>query len=169
MINIAYERKGKLIMNAYGLDENAIAALGAFICVLLVIVLILGIILIIARWKIFTKAGEPGWKALIPFYSYYTQIKICAPVTIFWIYLGCTIVSNILARLGNSFLSILSMVVSLVAIVMSVFSYIKLSKAFGHGIGFAVGLLLLNPIFMLILAFGSDEYQPQNIDMDSWY
>ena len=35
---------------------------------------------------------------------------------------------------------------------------VKLARAFGRGIGFAIGLILLQPIFLLILGFGSDQY-----------
>ncbi|MBR1853801.1 MAG: hypothetical protein IJ794_11790 [Lachnospiraceae bacterium] len=149
-------------------DEGVLAALGAFICVVAVIALVWAIIVIVATWKVFTKAGEPGWKAIIPFYNYYTQIKLCAPVLIFWIYLGCTIVGSILNGFDNTFCSILSLVASLAAFVMSVFGNLKLSKAFGHGVGFAVGLILLNPIFMLILGFGDSQYDPM-VDKETWY
>ena len=149
-------------------DEEALAALGGVVCVFGVIALIWIVIMIIANWKVFTKAGEPGWKSIIPFYNYYTQIKICAPTLIFWIYLGCTVAGSIVGSFDNSFCSILSAVCSLAAFVMSVFANLKLSKAFGHGVGFAVGLILLNPIFMLILAFGSSQYDPM-IDKETWY
>ncbi len=149
-------------------DEEFLAALGALVCVALAIVLIWAIIVVIARWKIFTKAGEQGWKALIPFYNMYTQITICAPVLIFWIYLGGYIASAVFSRFDNSFCAILAGVGSLVVFVMNVFASLKLSKAFGHGVGFAIGLILLNPVFMLILGFGSSEYDPL-VDKESWY
>lgn len=48
------------------------------------------------------------------------------------------------------------------AMVLSIVFYHKLSKAFGHGIGFTLGLIFLNPIFMLILAFGGSQYVGNN-------
>lgn len=152
-----------------GYDEGILAALGAVICVVGLIAFICWIIQVIAYWKVFTKAGEAGWKSLIPFYNFYVQVKICAPLTIFWIWLGCTLASCVLSFLGsNAFVTILSYAVSLAIFVMTVFANLKLSKAFGHGVGFAVGLILLNPIFLLILGFGSSQYDP-TIDKESWY
>ena len=53
------------------------------------------------------------------------------------------------------------LIVSLIRIILAIISIlycIKLSRAFGHGIGFAIGLIFLQPIFMLILGFGNDPY-----------
>ena len=49
------------------------------------------------------------------------------------------------------------MIVLIVAI-FNIISLNKLAKAFGHGVGFTIGLFFLNPIFMLILGFSGDEY-----------
>ena len=46
--------------------EGVIAAVMAILGIVIVVGLIVSIIMIIARWKIFTKAGEEGWKAIIP-------------------------------------------------------------------------------------------------------
>ena len=56
---------------------------------------------------------------------------------------------------------VLALIITLLRIVLVVINImycIKLSRAFGHGIGFAIGLILLQPIFLLILGFGSDPY-----------
>ena len=92
--------------------------------------------MIVANWKLFTKAGEPGWAAIIPFYSNYVLFKIA---------------------FGNGWLFLLCLV-PIVNIVINIMLFFKLSKAFGHGVGFGLGLLFLSPIFLLILAFGSSEY-----------
>ena len=92
---------------------------------------------IIAMWKIFTKAGEPGWAAIIPFYNVYTLFKIT------W---------------GNGW-KFLLLLIPIANIVIMIITEVKLAKAFGKSNGFAVGLVLLSTIFMLILAFGSSEYK----------
>lgn len=98
--------------------------------------LIIVVLVIVAVWKIFEKADEPGWKALIPFYNIYTEYKM------FW---------------GNGWLFLLTLV-PLVNIVVTFMMLHKMSKAFGHGIGFTLGLIFLPYIFMMILGFNSDEY-----------
>lgn len=102
----------------------------------LVISLIFAVVSIVALWKIFSKAGEPGWAAIVPLYNAYILFKIA---------------------FGNGWFFLLCLV-PLVNIVISIMLYFKLSKAFGHGVGFGFGLLFLYPIFLLILAFGSSEY-----------
>lgn len=91
---------------------------------------------VVAMWKIFTKAGEEGWKALIPIYDLVILFKIS----------------------GLSPWLILVMLIPIGTIVILIMLYIKLAKAFGKSGGFAAGLILLNTIFMLILAFDSSKY-----------
>ena len=106
---------------------------------------------IIANWNIFTKAGEAGWKSIIPVYSDYISYKIAWQPSYFWLVfvLGIiTSVANGMADPNGTNTTIL----------LSILYCIKLSRAFGHGIGFAIGLIFLQPIFMLILGFGNDPY-----------
>ena len=102
----------------------------------LVICIIMAVISIVALWKIFTKAGEKGWKAIIPIYDLYIMFKIT------W---------------GNGWFFLL-MIIPFVNIVIGIITLWKLAKVFGKGVGFFFGLLFLEPIFLLILAFGSAEY-----------
>ena len=118
---------------------------------------------IIANWNIFTKAGEAGWKSIIPVYSDYISYKIAWQPSYFWLVfvLGIiTSVANGMADPNGTHTTIL-LIVSLIRIILAIISIlycIKLSRAFGHGIGFAIGLIFLQPIFMLILGFGNDPY-----------
>lgn len=96
----------------------------------------LSILGIIAYWKVFVKAGQPGWKSLIPIYNIYILYKIA------W---------------GSGW-KFLWMLVPLVNIVVAVIMSLKLASAFGKGTGFGVGLVLLQSIFMMILAFGDAQY-----------
>lgn len=97
---------------------------------------IVAIVLIIANWRIFSKAGIPGWKAIIPFYNSYLMYKL---------------------TFGNGWLMFISMIPFVGWIFSLVFLY-KLCTVFGHGFGFMLGLLIFSPIFYLILAFDSSEY-----------
>lgn len=135
---------------------------------------IVGIIAIIAWWKIFTKAGEKGWKILIPFYNIYIMYKLFWKPAIFVILIilyALTAAGSIAASYGltAAFLYgggsaaftvglLLVVVCSIIALILNIIFYYKLSKSFGHGAGYTVGLIFLNVIFLLILAFGSSRY-----------
>ena len=75
----------------------------------------------------------------------------------FWIMLACSILGTVFSALGG-FWSVLGSIVMIASAVISIMQNIKLSKAFGHGGGYAVGLILLQPIFILILGFGKSTY-----------
>ena len=98
--------------------------------------LAVAIVSIIAQLKIFTKAGKPGWAAIIPFYNMYTLFEVA----------------------GMNGWMFLLMLLPIVNIVIMIMLYVNLAKSFGKSTGFAVGLIFLNFIFMLILGFGSDQY-----------
>ena len=123
------------------------AVLGAFAgiaAVMFIIGLIVGVLTIIANWKIFTKAGEKGWKCLIPIYNTVVLFKI-AGLSPLWVlgYLASVIpVIGYIAVLG-----------------LTIYLMYNLAKAFGKDGAFTVGLVLLNTIFVMILAFGKSEYQ----------
>ena len=119
------------------------------------------ILQIIANWNIFTKAGEAGWKSLIPIYGDYVSYKIAWQTSYFWLSFILGIVASYVssANLNESiFLTVIATLLRIVIAVINIIYCVKLSKAFGHGIGFAIGLILLQPIFLLILGFGSDQY-----------
>lgn len=136
----------------------ALAVLGGFVIVIAIIALVFAVLEIVANWKIFVKAGEEGWKAIIPFYASFITYKIGGNTMYFWIWLAATVLNYIL----SSFTGVLGIIASLCSLVVFVFLVLReynIAKAFGKGIGFTVGLVLLNPIFRMILGFGSAEYQ----------
>ena len=124
-----------------------------------VVSLILVILLIIAWWKIFTKAGEKGWKAIIPVYNAYIQYKLFWNTKMFWITLALAVVAGICAAIGGVIFTIIYAILMIVALVISIIFCNRVSKSFGQGAGFTVGLVLLQPIFVLILGFGKSEYK----------
>ena len=121
------------------------------------------ILQIIANWNIFTKAGEAGWKSLIPIYGDYVSYKIAWQTSYFWLIFILGIVASGIEGAANpngdnmmlmAIVALIRLIIALIGIMYSV----KLARAFGRGIGFAIGLILLQPIFLLILGFGSDQY-----------
>ena len=109
---------------------------------------------IIANWRIFTKAGEAGWKSIIPIYGDYISYKIAWQPAYFWLTLVLGIVSSCLQGTLETNDSLMISILAIISIMYSV----KLARAFGRGTGFAIGLIFLPPIFMLILGFGDDRY-----------
>lgn len=88
-------------------------------------------------WRIFEKAQEPGWAAIIPIYNLVVLLRIVGRPT-WWIILFIIPVLNLIPTIIVPF---------------------DLAKSFGKGTGFGIGLLLIGPIFGPILAFGGAEYE----------
>jgi len=105
---------------------------------------------IIANWKIFTKAGQPGWAAIVPFYKQYIEFKI------YWGNGLLFLVPLVLSLLG--FIPLLGTLLVIASIVINVVTQYKKAVSFGQGVGFTIGLVLLAPIFNMILGFGQYQY-----------
>jgi len=110
-------------------------ALAIFGLLFLVVPLLFALVTIAGMWKVFTKAGQPGWAAIIPLYNVYVLVTEVAGRDLLWVILGIVVP--------------LALVVPL----------IDVAKAFGKGTGYGVGLWLLGPIFFPLLGFGSARYQ----------
>ena len=95
------------------------------------------ILIVAAVWKVFTKAGKPGWASIIPIYNLIVLLEI-AGKPIWWIIL---------------------LLIPLVNFVIAILVYISLAEKFGKGVGFALGLVFLPFIFFPILAFGDATYR----------
>lgn len=116
------------------------STLGSVITQYLGFMTVIYVLLIIAMWKIFTKAGKPGWASIVPIYNVIVMFQIIGLNP--WLLL----------------LYLIPVVNFVVAIVFSIMQASRLSKAFGKGTGFALGLFFLNPIFLLMLGFGDSKY-----------
>ena len=120
--------------------------LSGALSVIAVVALVFAVALIIAEWKLLEKAGQPGWKSLIPFYNTYILYQLCWSPNMYWLELGFT--------LGTIIFPVLSIGV----LVLTVMRMIRLAAAFGKDGGYAVGLIFLCPVFIMILGFGSSTY-----------
>jgi hypothetical protein len=101
----------------------------------LVVTLVVAVAGIVALWKLFEKAGYPGWHSIIPFLIY-DEFKMS------W---------------GNGWFFLL-MLIPYVNFVIEILLSLKLAKSFGKSTGFAIGLIFLPTIFLLILGFDSSKY-----------
>ena len=107
------------------------------VAVFLFFALAVGILVVIAQWKLYKKAGERGWAALIPFYSQYVLVKIT------W---------------GNGWLFLLYLI-PIGNLIFAIATNVKLARVFGKSGEYAVGLIFLSFVFLPMLAFGSAQYQ----------
>jgi Family of unknown function (DUF5684) len=99
--------------------------------------LLIALLVIVAMWKVFTKAGRPGWAAIIPIYNIYVWCKI----------------------VGRPGWWVILMLIPLVNIIVGIMVCIDMAKSFGKGVGFGIGIALLGIILLPILGFGSAQYQ----------
>lgn len=119
---------------------GALAGMAVFTLIISIAVAVFGIIVM---WKLFDKAGKPGWAAIVPFYNLYVYFEITWGNG--WLFLLI-------------FLAIIPIVGSIAVLVIMIITMVKLAKAFGKSGGFAVGLVFLTLIFEAILAFGDSKY-----------
>lgn len=94
------------------------------------------VLVVVSWWKIFTKAGQPGWAAIIPIYNVYVWLQI----------------------IGKPWWWLLLLLIPVVGLVIWILMLVELAKVFGKGVGFAIGMLLLGIVFFPILAFGDAQY-----------
>ncbi|WKN31058.1 DUF5684 domain-containing protein [Porifericola rhodea] len=95
------------------------------------------VLMIVSIWKIFTKAGKPGWASIIPIYNLVVLLEI----------------------IGKPGWWIILYFIPLVNIVAAIWATNLLSKSFGNSEGFTIGLLFLPIVFYPVLAFGGASYQ----------
>ena len=113
------------------MEDQFGSGIGGWITVLLVVVTFA------SMWKVFAKAGQPGWASLIPIYNTIVMLKIAGKQA-WWFVLLLVPVVNIVV----------------LCIVMN-----AIAKSFGGGTGYTLGLLFLGWIFFALLGFGDAEYQ----------
>ena len=116
---------------------DIIAAVMGALTAMMLPILALVIVVVIGQWKMFEKAGYEGWKAIIPFYNMYILTEISGQ---------------------NGWLFLINFIPLVGTFIWTIMVSIKLAPAFGKDMGFAIGLILLSPIFYCILGFGKAEY-----------
>jgi hypothetical protein len=88
-------------------------------------------------WKVFEKAGQPGWAAIVPIYNMVVMLRIAGRPG-WWLVL---------------------LLIPLVNIAVAIVVMIGIAERFGRSAAFGIGLALLGLIFWPILAFGDAEYE----------
>ena len=103
----------------------------------LIIFLAIMVFMIVTGWKLYAKAGKPGWAVLVPIYNIIVALEIIGK-PLWWIVL---------------------FLIPFVSLVAMIIMALEMAKAFGKSSGFGVGLILLPFVFYPILAFGSAQYK----------
>ena len=101
------------------------------------------VFLIAANWKIFTKAGEAGWKSIIPIWNLIVLLRI----------------------VGRPLWWLILFIIPIVGLVVAIILIFNLAKSFGRGVGFGFGMLFLPFIFYPILGFGSSTYRARRPEL----
>jgi hypothetical protein len=112
------------------------AAIAAIFMAMLIPILVISVLVIVGKWKVYEKAGKPGWAAIIPVYTWIVMLEIVGK-PIWWIFL---------------------FFIPCVNIIFMIWTINLLSKSYGQSEGFTIGLILLGFIFYPILGFGSYQY-----------
>jgi hypothetical protein len=110
---------------------------GGTIGATLVVYALVAIAVIAGMWKVFDKADQPGWAAIVPIYNFYVLTKVVGRPG-WWVVLT---------------------LVPLVNLVVAAIIYNDLAKSFGEGVGYTIGLLFLPFVFFPMLGFGDAAYQ----------
>jgi len=108
--------------------------MGAIVSLLYLVMIVAAIA---GMWKVFEKAGQPGWAAIVPIYNMFVLLQIVNK-PIWWIVL---------------------LLIPLVNIAILIMVSIALAEKFGKGGGFAVGMVFLPFVFYPMLGFGEEQFQ----------
>ncbi len=155
--------------------------------------LIISILTVVATWMVFEKAGQAGWKAIIPFYDRYTECQIInkksyfipwliaaiiniTTCIIFFISMIFSILTYSMVNSANDFLlnssiyplflGLIILVSLIVCTVYNILIRIEEAKVFSLPTGFAVGLIFLPCIFLCIMAFNPEIKYNQILNID---
>lgn len=133
-------------------DGAALAGvLAASLMVTALVSIAVYVVVVIALWKIFSKAGKPGWAALIPFYNIYVLLEVIGRPA-WWL-------AIFVAAFLISWVPIVGFVVGIATLILYVIMMLDLGKSFNKSTTFSVvALIFFHLIGLLILGFGDAKY-----------
>lgn len=145
-------------VDSLGILGNILGGLFVFFIILLLVAFVIGIIQLIAFWKIYKKAGKGGWEAIIPFYCNWVLVEI-AELNWWWFLL-------FFAPLVTSFIGLGWL--GYLAYLFATFTvYYNISKKFNKGVGFAICFTIFTPICACILGFSKKNVYDKNIKVSN--
>jgi hypothetical protein len=126
----------EFIMLQSGTSSAGLVGLIAGAITNLVLAIVIYVVFVIGAWKVFTKADRPGWWSIIPIWNAVVLLQIT----------------------GRSGWWVLGYLVPLLNLFVQIRWGIEMAQSYGRGIGFAIGLILLEPLFLVILGFSDVRY-----------
>ena len=108
----------------------------------IILAIAVAVFIIVAEWKLFSKANQPGWAIFIPIYNILVLLKVAK----------------------MSWWNILLLLIPIVNIVITFMVYINIAKNYGKDAGFGVGMVFLPVIFIPVIAFGNAVYVDNRVE-----
>ena len=108
----------------------------------IILAIAVAVFIIVAEWKLFSKANQPGWAIFIPIYNILVLLKVAK----------------------MSWWNILLLLIPIVNIVITFMVYINVAKNYGKDAGFGVGMVFLPVIFIPVIAFGNAVYVDNRVE-----
>jgi hypothetical protein len=130
-----------------------------FLLAAALIVIFIIVLSIVSLWKVFTKAGQPGWAVFVPFYNGWTLAKVGDKPGWWGILLYCTLIQYNSAYGFSGLFSKLLFLLSLVGIVLYILVSLEIAKNFNRSTSFGVLLILIPIVGYPMLAFGPAPYK----------
>ena len=169
-ININIDLQEKLesaLRSTYGSNYQEVLAVIIVACMIIgVIAVITFIINKIGDYLVFKKVGEAPHKCFIPCYSDYMSYNYAGiPLVYFlmWILpIVYAILTSVLSQ-NSDVLNIITIVYTVVVLLIYVYKCYRISKRFGHGVGWTIGLFFLWPFFKFALGIGKSQYNKDAI------
>ena len=112
---------------------------------------------LIGSYKMFRKAGEKGWKSIIPFLNDYTRFKLYWNPKMYWIYLAALVLSGLYVE-DNNLVAFISAAASITVIVFIFRMRLGMARSHGKNVGMAILLTILPGLGSMILGFDKSEY-----------
>lgn len=131
----SYEPSYTMYQSSSELSSASAAALGAVVLVFMLFYFVIAIVCIVSVWRLFTKAGKPGWAAIVPVYNQIVMLQV-AGRPVWWV--------------------LLMMFVPIFQVWVAIVAAIDFAKSYGKSTGFGVLVALLPFVGLPILAFSKD-------------
>ena len=138
-----------------------------------VINFLLGLVVLVSTWRVFTKAGRPGWAAIVPIYNLVVLCQIADRPA--WqgvvLFFSGTLTRLVILFVDPGNLAALPIAMALAGVTLGLWllaSY-ALAGKFGKSRAFAIGLIVLPFVFFPILAFGDAKYEDDSDEMQVFF